>query len=47
MVEQRLPADEILLHFSSLAMHMNGRLVLRKVIFFLRYKIEYTNALTT
>ncbi|GFO16024.1 TBC1 domain family member 16, partial [Plakobranchus ocellatus] len=31
VVEQRLPADEILLHFSSLAMHMNGRLVLRKV----------------
>ncbi|KAH9504063.1 hypothetical protein Btru_067655 [Bulinus truncatus] len=30
VVEQRLPADEILLHFSSLAMHMNGRLVLRK-----------------
>ncbi|BFZ02976.1 hypothetical protein BsWGS_06017 [Bradybaena similaris] len=30
VVEQRLPADEILLHFSSLAMHMNGQLVLRK-----------------
>ncbi|KAK0053142.1 TBC1 domain family member 16 [Biomphalaria pfeifferi] len=29
VVEQRLPADEILLHFSSLAMHMNGRLVLK------------------
>lgn len=31
VIEQNLPADEILLHFSSLAMHMNGDLVLRKV----------------
>ncbi|KAL5019137.1 hypothetical protein ScPMuIL_004859 [Solemya velum] len=30
VIEQNLPADEILLHFSSLAMHMNGELVLRK-----------------
>ncbi|XP_052760917.1 TBC1 domain family member 16-like [Mya arenaria] len=30
IVEQCLPADEILLHFSSLACHMNGDLVLRK-----------------
>ncbi|CAE1287106.1 TBC1 domain family member 16 [Acanthosepion pharaonis] len=30
VVEQDLPEDEILLHFSSLAMHMNGELVLRK-----------------
>ncbi|XP_071106682.1 TBC1 domain family member 16-like isoform X2 [Haliotis cracherodii] len=30
VIEQNLPADEILLHFSSLAMHMNGDLVLRK-----------------
>ena len=32
VVDQGLPSDEILLHFSSLAMHMNGELVLRKVI---------------
>ena len=31
VVEQSLPADEILLHFSSLACHMSGELVLRKV----------------
>ena len=31
VVDQRLPADDILLHFSSLAMHMNGDIVLRKV----------------
>lgn len=31
VVEQCLPADEILLHFSSLACHMSGQLVLRKV----------------
>ncbi|KAK6169034.1 hypothetical protein SNE40_020163 [Patella caerulea] len=30
VVEQNLPADEILLHFSSLALHMNGRMVLKK-----------------
>nr|KAG5713742.1 hypothetical protein BaRGS_024369 [Batillaria attramentaria] len=30
VVDQRLPADDILLHFSSLAMHMNGDIVLRK-----------------
>lgn len=42
VVEQRLPADEILLHFSSLAMHMNGQLVLRKVwaICFLSSKLN-------
>ena len=31
VVQQDLPADEMLLHFSSLAMHMNGNVVLRKV----------------
>ena len=31
VIEQCLPADEILLHFSSLACHMSGELVLRKV----------------
>lgn len=31
VIDQGLPSDEILLHFSSLAMHMNGDLVLRKV----------------
>ncbi|KAL8618789.1 hypothetical protein ACOMHN_000217 [Nucella lapillus] len=31
VVDQRLPADDILLHFSSLAMHMNVDIVLRKV----------------
>lgn len=31
IIEQSLPADEVLLHFSSLAMHMNGDVVLRKV----------------
>lgn len=30
VIEQCLPADEILLHFSSLACHMSGELVLRK-----------------
>ncbi|XP_033757289.1 TBC1 domain family member 16-like isoform X1 [Pecten maximus] len=30
VIDQGLPADEILLHFSSLAMHMNGDMVLRK-----------------
>lgn len=30
VVDQRLPADDILLHFSSLAMHMTGDIVLRK-----------------
>ncbi|XP_070185479.1 TBC1 domain family member 16-like [Littorina saxatilis] len=30
VVDQRLPADDILLHFSSLALHMNGDIVLRK-----------------
>lgn len=33
VIDQGLPSDEILLHFSSLAMHMNGQLVLRKVGF--------------
>ena len=31
MVEQKLPADEMLLHFSSLAMHMNGDVIIKKV----------------
>ena len=31
VVDQDLPADEMLLHFSSLSMHMNGEVVLRKV----------------
>ena len=31
VVQERLAADEMLLHFSSLAMHMNGNMVLRKV----------------
>ena len=31
VVEQKLPADEMLLHFSSLAMHMNGDVILKKV----------------
>ena len=31
VVEQDLPADEMLLHFSSLSMHMNGEVVLKKV----------------
>ncbi|VDO55067.1 unnamed protein product [Haemonchus placei] len=30
VIAQRLPHDEILLYFSSLAMHMDGRLVLKK-----------------
>ncbi|XP_013399258.1 TBC1 domain family member 16-like [Lingula anatina] len=30
VVEQKLPADEMLLHFSSLAMHMRGNVILRK-----------------
>ncbi|XP_075436144.1 TBC1 domain family member 16 isoform X2 [Ascaphus truei] len=30
VIEQRLPTDQMLLHFSNLAMHMNGELVLRK-----------------
>jgi len=31
VVQQDLPADEMLLHFSSLSMHMSGEVVLRKV----------------
>jgi len=31
VVDQDLPADEMLLHFSSLSMHMNGGVILRKV----------------
>ena len=31
VVEQDLPSDEMLLHFSSLSMHMSGDVVLRKV----------------
>ncbi|KAM4663287.1 TBC1 domain family member 16 isoform 2-T2 [Discoglossus pictus] len=30
VIEQQLPTDQMLLHFSNLAMHMNGDLVLRK-----------------
>ncbi|ELU09246.1 hypothetical protein CAPTEDRAFT_175014 [Capitella teleta] len=30
VVQQKLPADEMLLHFSSLSMHMSGEVVLRK-----------------
>ncbi|XP_035695303.1 TBC1 domain family member 16-like [Branchiostoma floridae] len=30
LVQQKLPSDEMLLHFSNLAMHMNGDVVLRK-----------------
>ncbi|CAH2291638.1 TBC1 domain family member 16 isoform X1 [Pelobates cultripes] len=30
VIEQQLPIDQMLLHFSNLAMHMNGELVLRK-----------------
>ena len=32
VVQQDLPADEMLLHFSSLSMHMSGEVVLRKVV---------------
>ena len=31
VVEQDLPADEMLLHFSSLSMHMSGDVILKKV----------------
>ena len=31
VVQENLPADDMLLHFSSLAMHMNGTVVLKKV----------------
>lgn len=31
VVQQDLPADEMLLHFSSLSMHMSGDVILRKV----------------
>ncbi|KAG9473614.1 hypothetical protein GDO78_004096 [Eleutherodactylus coqui] len=30
VIEQQLPADQMLLHFSNLAMHMSGELVLKK-----------------
>lgn len=30
VIEQQLPTDQMLLHFSNLAMHMNGDLVLKK-----------------
>lgn len=30
VIEQQLPTDQMLLHFSNLAMHMNGELVLKK-----------------
>ena len=32
VVQQDLMADEMLLHFSSLSMHMSGEVVLRKVL---------------
>ena len=32
VIQQDLAADEMLLHFSSLSMHMSGHVVLRKVI---------------
>ena len=31
MIEQNLAADDMLLHFSSLSMHMNGTVILKKV----------------
>ncbi len=31
VVQQDLPADEMLLHFSSLSMHMNAEVILKKV----------------
>ena len=34
VVQQDLLADEMLLHFSSLSMHMSGEVVLRKVSYF-------------
>ena len=40
VVQERLAADEMLLHFSSLAMHMNGNMVLRKVSISLRLLIK-------
>jgi len=33
VVQQDLMADEMLLHFSSLSMHMSGEVVLRKVCY--------------
>lgn len=32
VMEQQLATDQMLLHFSNLSMHMNGELVLRKVL---------------
>lgn len=31
IIQQNLPSDEMLLHFSNLAHHMNGKLILIKV----------------
>lgn len=33
VLQENLPADEMLLHFSSLSMHMSGEVVLKKVRF--------------
>ena len=44
VVQQDLPADEMLLHFSSLSMHMSGEVVLRKVSF---TKTIINNKITT
>ena len=35
VVQQKLPADDMLLHFSNLSMQMNGDIVLKKVAFHL------------
>ena len=32
VTEQNLPSDEMLLHFSSLSMHMSGEVILKKVV---------------
>ena len=39
VVQQDLPADEMLLHFSSLSMHMSGEVVLRKVLLFAKWVV--------
>jgi hypothetical protein len=43
VIDQGLPSDEILLHFSSLAMHMNGDLVLRKVNIILFFNRRFSH----
>ncbi len=40
IVQQNLGTDDMLLHFNSLAMHMSGSIVLKKVKFFQRIKFE-------